>query len=67
MLFCLFQKSLGNLNNGQYGLTYIVHLEDIDQFLSKPHIGNSDQDTFYLDLSFLYVLLIKIDQCFLNG
>ena len=25
------------------------------------------QTVFYLDLSFLYVLLIKIDQCFLNG
>ena len=25
------------------------------------------QSVFYLDLSLLYVLLIKIDQCFLNG
>ena len=44
MLFCQFQKYLENLNHGQYGLTYIVHLENIDQFLSKSHKGNSDQD-----------------------
>ena len=44
MLFFLFQKSLSNLNHRQYGLTYIVHLESIDQFLSKVHIGSSDQD-----------------------
>ena len=44
MLFFLIQKSLRNLNHGQYGLTYIVHLENIDQFLSNAHIGNSDQD-----------------------
>ena len=25
-------------------MTYIVHLENIDQFLSKAHIANSDQD-----------------------
>ena len=39
--FFLFQKSLRNLNHGQYGLTYIVHLGNIDQCLSKPHIANS--------------------------
>ena len=42
--FFLFQKSLRNLNHGQYGLTYIAHLGNTDQFLSKAHIGNSDQD-----------------------
>ena len=44
MFFFLFQKSLRNLNHEQYGFTYIVHLENIDQFLSKAHIGNLDQD-----------------------
>ena len=39
--FCF--KSL-NFNHRQYGLIYIVHLENIDQFLSKAHIANSDQD-----------------------
>ena len=32
------------MNHGQYGLTYIVYLENIDHFLLKAHIGNSDQD-----------------------
>ena len=40
--FFLFQKSLSNLNCGQYGLIYIVYLESIDQFLSKAHMGKSD-------------------------
>ena len=44
MLFLLFQKSLRKLSHSQYGLTFIVHLENIDQFLSKVHIGNSDQE-----------------------
>ena len=45
----LFQKSLENLNHGQYGLTYIVHLKNIDQFLSKAHIGNSDQHKLWFE------------------
>ena len=49
MLFFLFQKSLRNLNHKQYGLTYIIHLENIDQFLSKAHIGNSDQDKIWFE------------------
>ena len=36
--FFQFQKSLRNLNHRQYGLTYIVYLENIDQFLSKADI-----------------------------
>ena len=43
MLFFLFQKSLRNLNHGQYGVTYIVHLENIDQFLLKAQIANLGQ------------------------
>ena len=39
---------LKNLNHGLHGLTYIVYLENSDQFLSKPHIGNSDQVTIRL-------------------
>ena len=48
MLFFLFQKSLKNLNHKQYGLTYIVHLENIDQLLSKAHMVNSDQDKIWI-------------------
>ena len=44
MFSLLFQKSLRNLNHKQYGLTYIAHLENIDQLLSKAHMANSDQD-----------------------
>ena len=47
--FFLFQNYLSNLNHRQYALTYIVHLESIDQFLSKAHIGNSDQDKIRLE------------------
>ena len=36
-------KVLRNLNHGQYCLTNIVHLESIDQFLSKAQIANSNQ------------------------
>lgn len=42
--FFLLYKFLRNFNQRQYGLTYIVNLEDIDQCLSKAHIGNPDQD-----------------------
>ena len=49
MLSFLFKKSLRNLNHGQYGLIYIVHLENIDQFLSKAHTGNLDQDKIRLE------------------
>ena len=42
--FFLFQKPLSSLNHGQYGLFYIFHLESINKFLSKAHIGNSEQD-----------------------
>ena len=41
--FFLFQNSLRNLNHGQYDLTYIVHLENIELF-SKARVGNSNQD-----------------------
>ena len=44
MFSLLFQKSLRNLNHKQYGLTYIAHLENIDQLLSKAHMANSNQD-----------------------
>ena len=44
MLFFPFEKSLRNLNHGQYGLIYILHLGNTDQFLSKAHITNSGQD-----------------------
>ena len=44
LFFSCVKKSLSNLNHGQYALTYIVHLESIDQLLSKAHIGNADQD-----------------------
>ena len=37
------------MNHGQYGLIYIVHLENIDQFLSKAHTGNLDQDKIRLE------------------
>ena len=30
-------------------LTYIIYLESIDQFLSKAHIGNSDQDKIWFE------------------
>ena len=54
MLIFLFQKSLRNLNHGQYGLTYIIHLENTDQFLSEAHIGNSDQDKIRFELYSLF-------------
>ena len=47
--FFLFQKSLRNLNHRQYGLTYIIHLENIDQLLSKTHIANSNQDKIQIE------------------
>ena len=50
MLFFLFQKYLRNLNHEQYGLPYIIHLENIDQFLSKTNIENSDQDKTRFEL-----------------
>ena len=49
MLSFLFQKSLRNLNHRQYGLTYIIHLENIDQLLSKTHIANSNQDKIQIE------------------
>ena len=49
MLFFLFQKPLKKLNHSQYGLAFIVHLENIDQFLSKVHISNSDQDEIQIE------------------
>ena len=49
MRFLLFQKSSRNLYHGEYGLTYIVHLENIDRCLSKPHIANSDQDKIRIE------------------
>ena len=71
MLFFLFQKSVRNLNHGKYGLTYIAHLENIDQCLSKPHITNSDQDKIriepycpFKDSTYIYIessfLLLEI-------
>ena len=67
----LFQKSLRNLNHRQYGLIYAIHLENIDQFLSKAHIANSDQDKIWIEMycpfkDFTYIpikssfLLLKI-------
>ena len=50
--FLLFQKSLRNLNHRQYSLTYIVHLENIDQFLSKAHIANGDQEKIWIETYF---------------
>ena len=37
------------------------------KFLKDPLKDNMFQTVFYLDLSFLYVLLTKINQCFLHG
>ena len=54
MLIFLFQNSLRNLNHGQYGLTYIAHLENTDQFLSEAHIGNSGQDKIRFELYSLF-------------
>ena len=34
---------------------------------SKKEKDNTVQSAFYLDLSLLYMVLINIDQCFLNG
>ena len=50
MFFFLFHKSLRYLNHRQYGLTYIIHLENIYQFLSKAHIANSDQDKIQIEM-----------------
>ena len=41
--WCFF--SVSSLH--RHGLTYIIHLENNDQFLSKAHIANSDQDKIY--------------------
>ena len=49
MLFFLFQMFLRNLNHRQYGLTYTIHLENTDQFSSKAHIANSDQDKIQIE------------------
>ena len=38
-----------NLNQRQYGLTYISHLENIDQSLSKAHIAKLDQGTIWIE------------------
>ena len=48
--FFLIQRSLRNLNPEQYDLTYMVHLENIDQLFSKEHVGNSIQDSIWLYL-----------------
>ena len=43
--FFLSQKSSRILNHGQYDLTYIIHLENIGQFLSK---ADSLKDSTYI-------------------
>ena len=48
-MFFFYFKSLRNLNHRQYGLTYTVHLENIDQFLSKAHVANSDRDKMQIE------------------
>ena len=43
--WCFF--SVSSLH--RHGLTYIIHLENNDQFLSKAHIANSDQDKIWIE------------------
>ena len=35
------------MNHRQFGLSYMVHLENNDQFLSKAQIAKSDQDKMW--------------------
>ena len=46
--FFLFQKSVRfkKFESWTIWLNYIAHLENIDQFLSRAQIANSDQDIF---------------------
>ena len=46
---CIRDRNLRNLNHGQFSLNYIVHLENINQFLSKAQIANSDQDQIWFE------------------
>ena len=46
---CIRDRNLRNLNYGQFSLNYIVHLENINQFLSKAQIANSDQDQIWFE------------------
>ena len=48
--FFLFQKSLRFKKlESQFGLNYIVHFENINLFLSKAQIVNSDQDKIWFE------------------
>ena len=51
------------MNHRQYGLTYTVHLEKIDQFLSKGHTANSDRDKIQTET---HVFPSKVLFCYLK-
>ena len=57
--YCPWFKFFKNISSSKKSFQWKV--------MWNPWKDNMVQTVFYLDLSFLYVLLIKIDQCFLNG
>ena len=57
--YCPWLKILKNISSSKKELSMELYVESLKGQYGSIHI--------YLDLSLLYVLLIKIDQCFLNG